>query len=364
MATRSKAKAPQETPALPFIEEVPESEINPIPPVTDLPDKPDSPEPPDNQTAELIKALKRIGKMKSDAGKLREPKPFTGRDPKKLKPFIFQCQLYFRSSSDFDDESRRVTFALSYLRDAAQDWFEPGISGLTERIPEWVDNWEAFLDELRVNFGPYDEIGDAKHDLTNLRMRDNQRASDYLVRFTSLAVRCPWGEAALRYRLYEGLPSRIKDELSKGDKPQDLQALRSRIQNIDARYWERTQEHSREQRQNPPKQSTSSTSAPSMSAPKPRGRSENHSDQKPFKPKDSKPSTPRVDLSGKLDSKGKLTQQEQQRRIDKNLCLFCGSPNHRSDNCPIKAARGRAITTESVPTPPKPKESGTEKKKD
>jgi hypothetical protein len=29
--------------------------------------------------------------MKSDAGKLREPEPFTGKDPKKLKAFIFQC---------------------------------------------------------------------------------------------------------------------------------------------------------------------------------------------------------------------------------------------------------------------------------
>jgi hypothetical protein len=29
-----------------------------------------------------------------------------------------------------------------------------------------------------------------------------------------------------------------------------------------------------------------------------------------------------------LDSKGKLTQQEQQRWIDKNLCLFCGGSGH------------------------------------
>src|SRR5271169_1331600 len=123
MGTRSKAKASQESPVLPFIEEAPESKANPIPPVPDFPDKPDSPEPPDGQTAELIKAIKRIGKMKSDAGKLHEPEPFTSRDPKKLKPFIFQCQLYFRSSSDFDDESKRVTFVLSYLWDAAQDWF-------------------------------------------------------------------------------------------------------------------------------------------------------------------------------------------------------------------------------------------------
>jgi Domain of unknown function (DUF4939) len=102
--------------------------------------------------------------MKLDAGKLHKPEPFTEKDPKKLKAFIFQCQLYFQNS-DFDSDSRKVTFVLSYLWDAAQEWFEPGISGLTNEPPEWFDNWEAFLNELHTNFGPYDETGDAKHEL-------------------------------------------------------------------------------------------------------------------------------------------------------------------------------------------------------
>ena len=61
-------------------------------------------------------------------------------------------------------------------------------------------------------------------------------------------------------------------------------------------------------------------------------------------------------------------QQERQRRIDKNLCLFCGGSGHRTDNCPVKAVRGRAAIAESssapVSTPAKSKESGMEKKKD
>jgi hypothetical protein len=302
--------------------------------------------------------------MKSDAGKLHEPEPFTGKDPKKLKAFIFQCQLYFRNS-DFDSDSKKVTFVLSYLRDIAQEWFEPGISGLTDEPPEWFDNWEAFLDELRTNFGPYDKIGDAEHELTNLRMRDGQRASDYLVHFSGLALRCSWGEPALRYRFYEGLPPWIKDELSKSKKPRTLQVLKQKVQDIDARYWERTQERSREQqnRQNPPKSSTSSASTVPSTTPKFIPRSEFHLEQKP-RPKDLKLTTPRVDLSGKLDSKGKLTQQEWQRRIDKNLCLFCGGSGHWTNTCPVKSTRGRAITTESVPTPSKSKESGTSSKKE
>jgi hypothetical protein len=139
---------------------------------------------------------------------------------------------------DFDSDSRKVTFVLSYLWDVAQEWFEPGISRLTNEPLEWFGNWEAFLDELRTNFGPYDKNGDAKHELTNLCMRDNQCASDYLVCFSRLALHCFWGELALRYRFYKGLPPWIKDELRKSKKPRTLQVLKQKVQNIDARYWE------------------------------------------------------------------------------------------------------------------------------
>jgi hypothetical protein len=208
------------------------------------------------------------------------------------------------------------------------------------------------LDELHTNFRPYNETGNAEHELTNLRIRDNQYVSDYLVCFSGLALCYSWGEPALRYRFYEGLPPQIKDELSESKKPWTLQVLKQKVQNIDARYWERTQEHSREQQymQNLPKSSTSAASAVPSTAPKSTPHSDFHSEQKP-KPKDSKPSTLCVDLLGKLDFKGKLTQQEWQRQIDKNLCLFCGGSGHQTNTCPVKSARGHTATMESVPTP-------------
>jgi Retrotransposon gag protein len=189
------------------------------------------------QADDLVRAIKKLGKMKSDAGKLHEPEPFTGKDSKKLKAFIFQCQLYF-CNLDINSDSKKVTFALSYLQDVAQEWFEPGIFGLTDEPPKWSNNWKTFLDELHTNFGPYNETGDAEHELTNLRMRDNQHVSNYLVRFSRLALHCSWREPALRYRFYEGLPPWIKDELSKSEKPRTLQVLKQKVQNIDARYWE------------------------------------------------------------------------------------------------------------------------------
>jgi hypothetical protein len=140
--------------------------------------------------------------------------------------------------------------------------------------------------------------------------------------------------------------------------------LKQKVQNINARYWEQAQERSREQqyRQNPSKSSTSTASAILLTTPKPTPHPDFHSEQKP-KLKDSKLSTPCVDLPGKLDSKGKLTQQEQQCRIDKNLYLFCGGSSHHTNTCPVKSARGHTATTESVPTLSKLKEFGTNTKK-
>ena len=88
--------------------------------------------------------------------------------------------------------------------------------------------------------------------------------------------------------------------------------------------------------------------------------------QRPTKTKETaKPTTPRVDLTGKLDSHGKLTQQERQNRIDKNLCLFCGGAGHQANNCPVKArsANGRASTAVIDLTLTKEKDSGTGAKK-
>ena len=242
-----------------------------------------------------------------------------GKDPTKLKAFLFQCRLYFQGSSDFEDGSRRATFALSYLQDVAQEWFEPGISSLTDDYPEWLDNWDLFVDKLQTNFGPFDESANVEHKLTNLQMKDSQCILEYLVCFNSLAVRCLWGESTLRYRFYEGLPAHLKDKICRGNgKLNMLSELRKKAQNIDARHWERVQERSWEQNTclpNQQKTQSSSSNNTSNNISKPAqpnsGNNSQSSGSKSGKSKETpKPQSMKLDLTGKLDSKGKLTQQE------------------------------------------------------
>jgi len=167
---------------------------------------------------DFVSAIKALGKNVAKSGKVRELEPFNGRDPKKLKTFILQCCIYFRGSSDsFQDKACHITFVISYLRDVALEWFEPGLLGLTEEPPTWLEDWDAFVEELQTNFGPYNKSGDVESELVNLRMKDSQCISEYLVWFNSLAVCCSWGESALKDRFYDGLPSCLKDDVSRGD---------------------------------------------------------------------------------------------------------------------------------------------------
>jgi len=56
----------------------------------------------------------------------------------------------------------------------------------------------------------------------------------------------------------------------------------------------------------------------------------------PFPAPKKQPNTPWVDLSSKLANNGKLTSDECKKRLENNLCLYCGAGDHKLDSCPKK----------------------------
>ena len=76
--------------------------------------------------------------------KAKEPDTFDGSDPKKLNNFILLCNLYFHNNPAYFDDEPKVTFALSYLRGTALEYFEPSILD-SDDTPDWMDDWSAFL---------------------------------------------------------------------------------------------------------------------------------------------------------------------------------------------------------------------------
>jgi hypothetical protein len=75
-------------------------------------------------------------------------------------------------------------------------------------------------------------------------------------------------------------------------------------------------------------------------------------------------STLKNDLSSKLDSSGKLTQQECQCWMDNNLYLFCGKGSHKVSECQLKdnSSKAHAATTTSAHSKSKEKKLAELKK--
>ena len=168
---------------------------------------------------------------------VRELDVFDGSDTRKLQPFLVQCTLNFHNHPDtFTSNSDKVTFVLSYLKGTALDWFEPSLT--SSKSPPWLDDYSDFIREFKNNFGPHNPEGEAKANLKNLKMCDNQCIVKYLVDFNHLAARVQWGDVTLCQQMYCRLPSHIKDEITCVGKPNTLHELHSLTQSINSQYWE------------------------------------------------------------------------------------------------------------------------------
>jgi hypothetical protein len=299
----------------------------------------------------LVQATRRtVAPETSQRTKVREPDTFDGMEPRKLRTFLVQCELNFQDHPRaFRADRAEVTFAQSYLKGMALEWFEPDLLNLDdpEDHPLWMEDYREFVLELQINFGPHDPVGDAEHQLDHLSMKDGQRVNKYVVEFNRLSTQVRgYGEGALRHHFYNGLPDRIKDEVSRVGKPSTLLGLRSLVQDIDARYWERKSEISRQTK-------------PTSVAPPPSKTTDSSHSADPRSPSSTitaKTSTPRTtapDLTNKLGADGKLTSAERTRRFELKLCMFCGGPGHKADACDkatSRAAKGRAAII-SLPEP-------------
>ena len=174
--------------------------------------------------------------------------------------------------------------------------------------PEWMENYEEFVLELQMNFGPHDPVRDTEHQLDHLTMKDSQHITKYMVKFNQIMTQVQgYREGALQHHFYNSLSDCIKDKVSYIGKPPTLSKLHLLAQSIDMRYWEHKSEINR--------QAKPSTVPPSKSDKTPTTSSMNSSGSKAspdVKGKTSTPSsfTPKPDLTSKLGSDGKFTSNE------------------------------------------------------
>ncbi|KAG6326829.1 hypothetical protein ID866_12260, partial [Astraeus odoratus] len=142
-----------------------------------------------------IKNLAHTTQCNEDSGtssrktRVCKPDTFNGTDPKKLCTFLVQCELNFQDCPRiFHLDHSKVTFAQSYLKGMALEWFKPDLlsSSDQEDHPLWMDDWKEFVIELQSTFSPHNPVADAENQLDHLQMKDGQHINKYVVEFNRL----------------------------------------------------------------------------------------------------------------------------------------------------------------------------------
>src|SRR5258708_2079638 len=165
-------------------------------------------------------------------------------------------------------------------------------------------------------------------------LASNTRMAEYLVCFNTLASCIGWGEQALHFQFYNGLPECLKDWLAMLGKPDSLHELVQVTQHYDSLYWERQEE------------------------------------QRLVRLKDNKlvasmhpraPTTPNQPTNQAhkcvLGPDGKLKLQEWKCRCENHLCMICGKADHGTAMCPPPITRHPAILQQPQQTPSLPPHS-------
>jgi hypothetical protein len=214
-------------------------------------------------------------------------------------------------------------------------------------------------------------------------MKETHKVSHYVVDFNELATLTHWNDDALASHFWDGLAPRIKDVIanSREGKPTNLAVLRSVALRVDQNYWERMEEREHDTRKTSSSGSHTNTNKSTGSSSNSRGNSGNlgNSQLRPSGNSGSSSSSvkrpsadssndrpsssaapnklrKKVDLTGKLKSDGRLTDEERARRISEGLCTYCGKGKHSVEECSVlkakEAAKGRAATTTPRSTAP------------
>ena len=155
--------------------------------------------------------------------KVKEPDTFDGSERSKLKPFLVQCQLNFMASPRrYSSDRSRINYCISYLRGTAAQYFYNFLTSGLE-LPSFLVSFTEFVLCLERHFGEISPTESAAWKLSKLRMTEQHKVARYVTDFDNLANQIHWGEEALLFRFYEGLPERIKDELVHFPKPASCQ---------------------------------------------------------------------------------------------------------------------------------------------
>ncbi len=228
--------------------------------------------------------------------RLAFPERFDG-DSTKCKGFLLQCSLFVNQQpSLYPTESSRIAFVCSLLTGKALDW----ATAVWRTDGSAFPTFDSFLHQFREMFEHPAEGRGAGEQLLALS-QGRKTAADYALSFRTLAAQTTWVEDTLKLLFRRGLNTELQSELACRDEGRTLSQFIELTIHIDNLIRARRTVRS---------------------APRSPPRSQNAGEpmQLGFTP---------------------LTPQERERRMQNQLCLYCGQAGHMRNTCPVRPSSDR-----------------------
>jgi len=263
------------------------------------------------QNAELSSRLQDIHTLRSQtAPKLPLPEKYDGKR-NFFRQFIHSVKLQFSvSPARFPSDTAKTGFVASLLRGTALDWITPYL----EKQDPMLSSWETFESKFTAMFDDPHRAKTAVAKLTQLR-QGRRPVVAYAAEFRRVVMDADFDNNAQVYWFRAGLSDSILDELTHTSAESELDKFIAQCVLIDTRLREREVERTRRSRTTipPSRSSNAPTSDPMI-----------------------------IDSSSTTGRQGPITAEERKRRIENDLCLYCGRAGHRKATCPSKKGNGQA----------------------
>ena len=244
-------------------------------------------------------------------------------DRRYLKGFLAKMSLIFMINPErFANDETKVIYVISRLYGNAMNW----AASLMENQDPCLFNYDAFVARMKSVYGNYDSVFIANQKLKNIKQRRLGDISNYILEFNKYADESSWNEEAkmdaFLTDLHDAIATKIL-EMFPG--PRSLTAMQTIASRIDGRLSAH-------------KLFFNTTNKPNLN-------NKNNNNKRGWNLNKNNP---------KQKFRGPLSNEEKERRKRENLCLYCGSPNHSLNNCPIRN-KSKASSSTSHITNTKPK---------
>ncbi|SGY80355.1 BQ5605_C008g05367 [Microbotryum silenes-dioicae] len=257
---------------------------------------------------------------------LAKPDKYDGKEKVKFKTFITQIKFYiFGNPSYFPTDESKIAFIISHLTGDAFQHFEHAINAKDDSKPEWLTNYQKFLEQAELVLGDPDYRNNLTRQLMSLVQ--SGPASVHASKFTQISSQLDWNQAALIAHFHKGLKLDLQAQLALHDDPQDLQSLIELAIKVDNKlHLARHRTNASTQFRQTNWQYSHSVNSPLRTSPV---------SQLQANPSTANTSGPApMDFDATRSRRGPLSKEEKLRRRTNRLCMWCASDQHLRAQCP------------------------------